>query len=63
MKSFKGKTVLVTGAGGSIGSQLCKQLVEKNAKLVKAFDISEYNLHKLGQDIGNEKESIHVWLL
>jgi len=55
MINFRGQTVLVTGAGGSIGSQLCKQIIKSNVKVLKAFDISEYNLHKLGQSLHSSK--------
>lgn len=34
-----GKTVLVTGGGGSIGSELCRQLVKHNPKCLIIFDI------------------------
>ena len=36
-----GKTVLVTGGGGSIGSELCRQLVKHNPKCLIIFDIYE----------------------
>jgi FlaA1/EpsC-like NDP-sugar epimerase len=48
---LKGKTVLVTGAGGSIGSELCCQITKfKPAKLI-AVEISEYNLYQLEQTL------------
>ena len=39
-----GKKVLVTGAGGSIGSELCFQLLKFNIKKLIIVDISEFNL-------------------
>ncbi len=46
-----GATVLVSGAGGSIGSELCRQILKfKPSKLV-CFDISEYALYQLEQDL------------
>jgi FlaA1/EpsC-like NDP-sugar epimerase len=48
---LEGKTVLVTGAGGSIGSELCLQIAQfKPAKLV-AVEISEFNLYQLEQSL------------
>lgn len=48
---FHGKVVLVTGAGGSIGSEICAQLIEyKPAKLVM-LDSSEFNLYSVDQRV------------
>jgi FlaA1/EpsC-like NDP-sugar epimerase len=44
---IEGKTVLVTGAGGSIGSELVRQLVRLNAGLVVCVDRDEYALYRL----------------
>lgn len=44
-----GKTVLVTGAGGSIGSELCRQLARFGTKRVILFEHSEFALYSLQQ--------------
>lgn len=44
-------TVLVTGAGGSIGSELCRQIIKFNASHLICLDISEYALYQLGQEL------------
>lgn len=44
---FSGKTVLVTGAGGSIGSEICNQLMEYGLKRLILLDIDETELHDL----------------
>lgn len=46
-QDIKGKTILVTGGAGSIGSELVKQLAHFEPKLVVVLDQSEYNLHLL----------------
>ena len=45
---FAGKTILVTGAGGSIGSEICQQLMEFDPKRLIVLDIDETELHDLG---------------
>ncbi|WP_456382039.1 polysaccharide biosynthesis protein [Hydrogenimonas sp.] len=43
----RGKTVLVTGAGGSIGSEICRQVLKFGAKLLVMVDNAEYNLYRI----------------
>jgi FlaA1/EpsC-like NDP-sugar epimerase len=48
---LRDRVVMVTGAGGSIGSELCRQILKfKPAQLV-AFDLSEYAIYKLTEEI------------
>ena len=45
---FAGKTILITGAGGSIGSEICRQLMEFGPRKLVLLDIDETELHDLG---------------
>lgn len=45
------KNVLVTGSGGSIGSELCKQIIKQNPKIILLLDSSEYALYKIYEKI------------
>ena len=45
--NFQGKTVLVTGAAGSIGSELCRQLAKLDVKKIILFDNAETPMHNL----------------
>lgn len=46
-KNFSGKTIMVTGAAGSIGSELCRQLAALNIKRLVLFDNGETPMHNL----------------
>lgn len=49
------QTVLVSGAGGSIGSELCRQIVKFNPEILICLDISEYSLYQLEQELTAQK--------
>ncbi|MBP5598284.1 MAG: polysaccharide biosynthesis protein [Pseudobutyrivibrio sp.] len=48
---IKGKTILVTGGGGSIGSELCRQIAMHQPKQLIIFDIYENNAYEIQQDL------------
>lgn len=50
-ESLKGKVVLVTGGGGSIGSELCRQIAKANPKTLVIFDIYENNAYDIQQEL------------
>ena len=54
-KLLNKKVVLVSGAGGSIGNELCKQLIKFKPKTIVCIDISEYALYSLEQSLINKK--------
>ncbi len=51
---IKNKVVLVTGAGGSIGSEIVRQCINFNAKQLILLDHSEFNLYQIEQEIANQ---------
>jgi FlaA1/EpsC-like NDP-sugar epimerase len=57
--SVSGRNVLVTGAGGSIGSELCRQIVRQEPRLLILLDQNEFGLFEVQRDlkaiIGNEE--------
>ena len=48
---LSGRTVLVTGGGGSIGSELCRQIVKYHPKRLVIFDIYENNAYDIQQEL------------
>lgn len=60
---LKDKVVLVSGAGGTIGSELCKQCLQFGAKHLIMIDHSEYNLYKINEKLALYKEKITPVLL
>lgn len=45
------KVVLITGAGGSIGSELCRQALRASPHTLILFDLSEFNLYNISEEI------------
>ena len=51
VKDIKEKVILVTGAGGSIGSEICRQIIKLQPKKIILFDISEHALYQIERQI------------
>lgn len=54
-----GKTIMVTGAGGSIGSELVRQIMQFTPKRIVLLDIYENNMYDLQQEINIERRHGH----
>ena len=56
-KNILDKTILVTGSGGSIGSELCRQIIKLNPKRILLIEISEYALYSVHSELEQIKNA------
>lgn len=59
-KQLAGKTILITGAGGSIGSEICFQVTAYNPARVILLDSSEENAYKIDQEIKRKRKNMAI---
>ena len=57
------KVILVTGGGGSIGSELCRQIAKNRPKTLIVFDIYENNAHAIGLELKDKYPGLHLEVL
>ena len=61
--SIRGKTILVTGGGGSIGSELCRQVAAHEPKRLVIFDVYENNAYDIQQELKEEYPALDMAVL
>jgi FlaA1/EpsC-like NDP-sugar epimerase len=59
-KLIEGKCVVVTGAGGSIGSELCRQIVRMHPKVLVMMERHEFSLYSIQKDLEGQQPSCRV---
>ena len=60
---IQGKTILVTGGGGSIGSELCRQIAAHAPKRLMIFDIYENNAYAIQQELRRKYPALELTVL
>lgn len=63
LHNIEGKVVLVTGGGGTIGSELARQIAENNPKQLIIFDIYENNAYEIEQELRRKHENLNLEVL
>ena len=59
-RNIKSKVILITGAGGSIGSELCRQIIKLKPKKLLLAEINEFALYKIYNELSLFKKDIVV---
>ncbi|MFT4171268.1 MAG: nucleoside-diphosphate sugar epimerase/dehydratase [Rhodocyclaceae bacterium] len=57
---LQGRTILVTGAGGSIGSELCRQIARFAPARIVAFEANEFALYRLSEDFARQYPDVPI---
>lgn len=60
---IQGKTIMVTGGGGSIGSELCRQIAQHEPKKLIVFDIYENSAHAIGLELRDKYPQLDLEVL
>lgn len=55
------KAVLVTGAGGSIGSELCRQIIQLQPKCLVLFELNEFALYTIEMELQEQKIDVPIY--
>jgi len=59
-KTLSNKVILITGAGGSIGSELCRQISRINPKKLILLDNSEFNLYSIEHELNKSCPDLNI---
>ncbi len=59
-KNINSKTVLVTGAGGSIGSELCRQIIKLKPKKLLLLELNEFAIYKIYEELKTLNKNLKI---
>ena len=59
-KNIRSKIVLVSGAGGSIGSELCRQIMKLKPKTLLLLELNEFALYKISEELKKQTQNVKI---
>jgi len=59
-KNIRSKVVLVSGAGGSIGSELCRQIMKLKPKTLLLLELNEFALYKISEELKKQTQNVKI---
>jgi FlaA1/EpsC-like NDP-sugar epimerase len=59
-QNITGKSILVTGAGGSIGSELCRQIAQQTPSCLVLYELNEFALYTIGMELSEQYPHIQL---
>ena len=59
-KNINSKVVMVTGAGGSIGSEISRQIIKLKPKKLLLIELNEFSLYKISEELKNTNQNIKI---
>ncbi|EJD6048919.1 polysaccharide biosynthesis protein [Providencia rettgeri] len=59
-KNITAKNILISGAGGSIGSELCRQVLKQSPNKLILFELSEFNLYQIEKELSEIKKQLNL---
>ena len=60
IKNINSKVVLVTGAGGTIGSELCRQIIRLKPKKILLLELNEFSLYNIYEELKNLNQNLKI---
>lgn len=60
LDAYRNKSILITGAGGSIGSELCRQLLKFQPRKIVLFEIGEHALYSIEMELSELSQGLDV---
>ena len=58
-KDITGRVVMVSGAGGSIGSELCRQILSQKPSVLLLYEVSEFALYAIERELTEQAKRLH----